>query len=348
MSSTHVQVRLVPNDVVFEVGPGETVLRGAERQGVSLKYGCRHGNCSTCKYLVVDGEVDHGAASPYSLSESEREDGWALLCSAVPLEDLVIEDAAPPDERARPLILPGRRQATVEAVTALGGELVELSVALDQPLEFHPGQFVELGVPGSNGEWRSYSIATAPSGSTHLGFVIEKLAGGAFSGRLGGMSAGEQLALRGPFGDAYLRSGEGPVLLVAGGGSGIAPILSIVHHAASTGDRRPFTLVYGARQRQSLVCLDQIAGVGQQIELQTICCLSEPGEGERWDGFVGSVTSAVQHHVRDASDLDAYLCGKPEMCDAVRRLLEAKGLPDGHAFADPFFSAIARSVAPAR
>ena len=78
------EVVLEPSGLRFEVAPGETVLGAALRQGIPLEYGCRQGRCSSCKYFLREGEVDLGAASPYALSEQEREEGWALLCCATP------------------------------------------------------------------------------------------------------------------------------------------------------------------------------------------------------------------------------------------------------------------------
>ena len=73
------EVELAPGGETFEVAEGETILDAALRAGIDLKYGCRHGNCSTCKYLVEDGEVDFGHASADSLPDAEREEGWALM-----------------------------------------------------------------------------------------------------------------------------------------------------------------------------------------------------------------------------------------------------------------------------
>src|SRR5271167_1889018 len=84
--------RLEPSGREFSLYPGESILNCALRQQILLQYGCRNGRCSSCKYLLVEGEVDFGKVSPYSLSENEKEEGWALLCQARALSDLVIRD----------------------------------------------------------------------------------------------------------------------------------------------------------------------------------------------------------------------------------------------------------------
>jgi propane monooxygenase reductase subunit len=51
------------------------------------------------------------------------------------------------------------------------------------------------------------------------------------------------------------------------------------------------------------------------------------------------IAQVIQRDLPDASSFDAYICGPPPMCDSVSLILAAKGLPDGHAFLDRFYSA---------
>ncbi len=142
------RIRLEPSGTVFEAGEDEAVLNAALRQGVPLRYGCRHGNCSSCKYLVSDGELDFGNASPYSLSEREREEGWALLCCARACSDLVIQVPEDPTDRLRPVLRPDDFTATVSANDRVSRALHRLRLRLDRPLAFYPGQFLEVDQPG--------------------------------------------------------------------------------------------------------------------------------------------------------------------------------------------------------
>lgn len=329
-------VRLEPTGSSFTVEPGENILVAAERQGIRFKYGCRHGNCSACKYEILDGDVDFGRASAYSLTESERDEGWALVCCAEPLSDLVIADTTPVDPRARPL-LPATEYATeVTGVEPVGPNLWELRAARPSGLDFYAGQFVELALPdAARGEWRPYSLA-CPPGAAELRFVVKSIPTGAFSGHIGADWAGRPILLRGPFGDAYLRDGDDEVLLVATG-SGIAPVLSILGDACEHADRRAFRLFYGARAEGSLAWTAELEAMAGRIDLDVIPCLTDPSAG--WAGYRGRVTPAVQAGVVDASRMDAYICGNPEMCGAVLRLLEAKGLAESSSFTDEFHPA---------
>lgn len=333
MTTPSYAVRLEPGGETFAVRPEENILDAALRFGIGLKYGCRHGNCSSCKYLVTDGDVDPGAASPYSLSERERDEGWALLCCATPLEDLRILDDRPLDSRRLPVLTPQVHRAEVLAVERLTATLRGLRLRTEQAFAFYPGQFVEIGVPGRPGQWRAYSVASPPSAAPELGFVVKRIEGGTFSGALDTLPAGTPLEVRGPYGSSYLRAGSAPVLLVATG-SGVAPVLE---HAAEQADPRSFTFFYGARDVADLPFDNQLAALAGRIDLTYRPVLSRPSAA---DVPAQRVTTAILRGIDDGTPYDAYLCGNPEMCDAVGALLEAKGTAEEAIFADRFFPAV--------
>lgn len=331
-------IELAPGGESFAARDDETVLDAALRAGVALEYGCRHGNCSSCKYLVRDGEVDHGGASIYSLSEDERDEGYALLCCARPLSDLVVEARQTADARARPLLLPRELGAKLASIEKLTASLWRFSLALSAPLDFYAGQFVELTPPWANAR-RSYSIASSPTRADTLDFIVKEVVGGAFSGGLAGARVGDRFKLSGPFGNSYLRDGQGPVLLCATG-SGIAPIAAVLDDAIARQDPREFRFYYGARRASDLPALPLLARCDEALgdRFKYLPTLSAAAEG--WCGHSGRVTQLMQRDVGDAEQCDAYLCGAPAMCDAVGTLLEAKGIREGHLFYDKFHAAL--------
>ncbi len=331
------RVQVEPGGQAFDVEPGETVLDAALRQGVGLHYGCRQGNCSSCKYFLVEGEVDFGKASPYALSEAEREEGYALVCCARPLEDLEIRADSEDDGRSLPVLSPRELASEIAAIEPLTETLYRLRLRLPEPLVYYPGQFVELEIPGRPGEWRAYSIANRDE--RELEFIVKRLSAGAFSGQVDRLGPGAPLTLRGPFGASYLREGQAPVLLVATG-SGLAPLRAMLHSVAQERDTRPILFYYGARTRADLPVESELESLCAELpHLDYRPCLSQPSPACAWEGRTGRVTQAIQREVPDASPYDAYLCGAPEMCDAVGRLLEAKGIDEGHLFFDRFHPA---------
>ena len=81
------QVTIQPLGHTIEVAEGQTILDASLRAGIYLPHACCHGLCATCKVQVVDGEVDHGPASPFALMDVERDEGRCLACCAMPMSD---------------------------------------------------------------------------------------------------------------------------------------------------------------------------------------------------------------------------------------------------------------------
>lgn len=152
-----------PTGDEFAISADEDILTAALRHGINLQYGCRHGNCSSCKHWLLEGDVDDSAASVYAIPRDEREDGAILLCCSYPRTDLLIEiDQHEGSEELPPMEPPARRVATVTGVRPLTKSLVELRVRLDRTLSFRAGQYAEFLIPGTS-ERRSFSLASAPA-----------------------------------------------------------------------------------------------------------------------------------------------------------------------------------------
>ncbi|WAH39816.1 2Fe-2S iron-sulfur cluster-binding protein [Alicyclobacillus fastidiosus] len=85
-------IRMEPSGVEVRCGSEQTVLDAAIRSGMSVPYGCRHGNCSSCKAKVVDGDYElMNRVSEFALMEFERQEGYILMCSTMPRSDMIME-----------------------------------------------------------------------------------------------------------------------------------------------------------------------------------------------------------------------------------------------------------------
>ncbi len=339
MADNVFKARLEPSGREFSLTAGDSVLNCALRQRILLQYGCRNGRCSSCKYFLIDGEVDFGKTSPYCLTDNEKDEGWALLCQARALSDLVIRDQDISDRDDAAIITPQDYTAKVAAVDRLSAALWRLQLDLEHPIRFYPGQYIEVEAPGRPGNWRCYSIASSPATPNRIELVIKRIAGGGFSDQIDRLVRGFELAIRGPYGMSYLRTCDRPVLLVATG-SGIAPLLSMLRFCAAENPDRTFQFYYGARHRSDLIFVDEIHQLEARMSrLSFNPALSAPVAGDEWHGAVGRVTQILQREVLDASPFDAYICGQPEMCESVSTLLLAKGIPENRIFRDDFFAA---------
>ena len=323
-------VRLEPVGIEFEVDEDETVLAGAFRQGLMLMHGCKEGQCSACKSFLLDGEVDLDRYSTFALPDFEEAEGWTLLCRAHAYSDLEIE-LINYDEDILRSGAPIKTVATrVEAVEPLTSDIRRLVLRPEEPLEFKPGQYVDIHIPGAEDEHRSFSMAnTKPD---VLEFMIKLYPGGRFSGLLadGTIAPGDELTVTGPYGVFTLRASSPRRLLFIGGGAGMAPILSLLRSLSATGAGREATYYYGARTEADLFHVQELAG----LPCGFVPACSEQSNG--WAGEAGLITEVVDRLEGDIAEVDAYVCGPPPMVEAAIALLEARGVPEAHIYFDKF------------
>lgn len=332
------RVAVLPGPDEFWVGRDEDLLTGALRRGVRAAYGCRHGNCGTCKHLLVDGDVREGDISPYVLTAEERDRGAILLCSTFARSDLVVGRLGREggDDDDGEFIPPQRLSATITAVAALSPALLELRLRPARPLVFWAGQYVELWIPGTN-QRRSLSIASPPSSAEELTVVLRRRGGGMFSRLADRLRAGDVLDIEGPFGHLRFVDSGRPVIMVALG-HGIAPLLSILSDAAEQNLPTLISLYYGGSPAERPFA-DRLAQLARLLPGFEVVEPAGTGNGDR-AGQLGLLTKLVAGGLADASGYDAYLSGSPAMCDALAMLLAAKGLPDHRIRSEKFYPAI--------
>jgi ferredoxin-NADP reductase/ferredoxin len=318
---------------VFLVDPREDVLTAGLRQGIDLRYGCRHGKCTSCKYLVVEGDVVHDGASPYAFSDRELEEGGVLLCSTFARSPLVISPFDPqPAADGFVLIPPQERTARVVSMTPASADLVALRLRPDAPLAYRPGQYVEMGLPGT-GERRSYSMTGLPDPPGDLEFLVDAT----HRRLLGALSAapGEPVTLLGPFGRLFHRPADRPILMAATG-AGLAPLLAILRELRSAGVAPAICFYYGARPG-GIPHAEELARLAVDLPDFTFLPVELPADGPL-PLRLGSIVRRIGRELPDASGHDAYVAGPVPLCDAIESLLTAKGLPERRLFAERFYS----------
>ena len=342
-------VRFEPVGVEMEVEEGEWLLDAAFRQGIAVPHGCREGQCSSCKCLLVDGDVEVEDYSTFALADYERETGHILLCRSYAFSDVTIELLNFDEDLMRRAIAVKTFDGVLSAVTRLTHDTRLLEVQLDRPMKFWAGQFVEIGVPGvvtTPGVARSYSMASTQSTPTQLQFIIRKYPDGAFSSLVDTtLLPGTAVTLKGPFGMCFRREERtGPMILV-GGGSGMSPLWAILKDHIESGEQRPIRFFYGARTRKDLFFLDEFAAVAAKLtDFEFIPVLSQVTAEDAWNGETGFVHEAVERILREqalAGEIDAYTCGPPPMIDALLPVLQRLGVALDHTYVDKFTPASA-------
>ncbi|MFA7439638.1 MAG: benzoate 1,2-dioxygenase electron transfer component BenC [Sphingomonadaceae bacterium] len=316
----------------IECNEDETVLDAAFRHKINLPMDCSDGVCGTCKCRAEQGSYDLG--DDYiedALTEEEAAEGLVLTCQMIPSSDCVI---AVPVASAAAKVKPAEYGSEILSVDLASDSTIILRVKLDQPeaLHFLPGQYVNINVPGT-AEHRSYSFSSKP-GAAEASFLIRNLTGGVMSGWLSNTARpGDRLSFVGPIGSFYLRAVERPVVLLAGG-TGMAPLLSMLEVLADQGTDQPVHLIYGVTTDRDLVEMDRIEALAARLPTMTYAtCVADPESKHPLKGYV---TEHLEDKHLNAGDCDVYLCGPPPMVEAVRTFLKDKGAKKEHFFYEKF------------
>lgn len=333
-------VRFEPVGVEMEVEEGEWVLDAAFRQGIAVAHGCREGQCSSCKCILLEGDAEVHEYSTFALPDYERDSGHVLLCRTYAYSDLTVELLNYDEDMMRRSIAVKEFDGVLSRVTSLTHDTRLLEVQLEEPVKFWAGQYIELSVP-SAGVTRSYSMASTQSTPQTLQFIIRKYPDGAFSSLVDTtLQPGTALKVKGPYGGCFRREGRpGPMVLV-GGGSGMSPLWSILQDHIQSGEQRPIRFFYGARTRKDLFFLDEFAAIASRLaDFEFIPVLSQATPEDAWSGETGFVHETVERLLREQQlpgEIDAYTCGPPPMIDAVLPVLQRLGVEPDHTHVDKF------------
>jgi len=333
-------VRFEPVGIEIEVDEDTNILRAAAEQGITLMHGCKEGQCSSCKSFVLDGEdPELDKYSTFALPDSEKEEGYTLLCRAHVYEDVTIELLNYDEEMIRSGHPIQEVVAEVVSNESVTHDLRHLVVKLieSQQIEYWPGQYVDIAIPDTE-DTRSFSMAnTTSKESGQLEFVIKIYPDGQFSKFLDTkVEVGDRLDLVGPFGVFTLRERDSDIVFV-GGGAGMAPILCLLRTLAASGNTRKATFYYGARAKRDLCFEEELRGLTESMPSFTfVPALSEPDDDDTWDGEVGMITDVLERHETDLSVVDSYVCGPPPMVEAAIEMLSGLGAPDKNVYYDKF------------
>ena len=317
------RVELSPAGLAFEVEAGQTVLESALKQGISYPHDCTVGTCGSCRSKLRSGKVEAITPFSYTLSKDELEAGYILACQAIAKSDLVIEV----DVASGAAIAPSTQPAELVGIDDLTHDIKRLTWRLQTPLSWRAGQYAKVRWNGG-AKQRSYSFAHAPdrAGLLEVSTFVRHVPGGAFTDLIFKQGPGETVfELDGPHGNFWLREGTGPILCIAGG-SGLAPILSLLQDAANRRVRRDCVLLFGARARRDLYAAEEISAIRSAwtagFDFWPVLS-EEEAQGFRHGLVTEHVPAALE---KLGGGAQAYMCGPPPMIDAAIHAVSARGV----------------------
>jgi ferredoxin-NAD(P)+ reductase (naphthalene dioxygenase ferredoxin-specific) len=328
------KVKITQADRTVEVPTGGTILAAALDAGIGYPFGCQSGNCGACKSHLVKGEVTMEGYSEFALSDEEKDRGFILACRAVPWEDSEVAWCEEDDLIVHPRRLLGCKVVGIDDATH-DIKRVRLSIESGGPFDFSAGQFASVTFDGCPP--RDYSMANTPDDPI-LEFHVRRTAGGVTSAHVAEkLKVGDSVRVEGPFGPSYLREGHrGPIIAVAGG-SGMAPLKSIVERAIAKQLPQHIYFYFGVRSERDLYLDQHFKALAEKHpNLHFMPVLSE---GDGMNMRCGLVHEAVAADFDEFDGCKAYLAGPPVMVEAATRLFEQRGMRRVDIHADAFYTA---------
>jgi len=325
------QITLEGRDGPVPVEAGDTILASLLRAGVPFPFSCQAGNCGTCKCELISGDVLELEYSEHALSAQERARGLILACRTQVWDDTVVRRIDAEELVMHPSRVMRCRVLQLEALTHdIRG--VRLAVEAGGRMTFSAGQYAEVEfAPGLS---RHYSMANTPD-EPELVFHVRHMPGGRSSAFVANrLRVGDKVKVSGPLGVSYLREHHrGPVLLIAGG-SGLAPIQSILCTLLARGYAAPVRLYFGVRSERDVYhepLLKDLATRHAHFTYQVVLSEEIGARGRRY----GLVHEAIDAPL--PPELMAYLAGPPVMVEAATARLRADGLSVRQIHADAFY-----------
>lgn len=313
---------------------GDTILDALIMAGVAFPYSCQAGNCGTCKCELVEGDVFELEHSEHALKAEERARNVILACRTQAWGDTRIRRI-----EAEELVLHPSRimRCRVVALDDLTHDIKGLRLVIEAggPFTFSAGQYAQVEfAPGLS---KHYSMANPP-GEPELEFQVRHMPGGRTSAYVcTQLKVGDTVKVSGPLGSSYLRDlHKGPVLLVAGG-SGFAPMQSILGALLARDYAEKIVLYFGVRSERDLYhesLLKDLAARRANFSYHVVLSEQIGDKGRRY----GLVHEAVAQDLGDFTGYKAYLAGPPVMVEAATEMLLARGLPQRDIHADAFYN----------
>jgi len=335
MSRDEHQLLIEPLGVSITLSDGQTILDAALASGINLPHSCKGGSCTSCSARLLSGKVSYPHGRPMGLSADDQASGEVLLCCAQADTDLAVEVRLVGGVGTSAF---KRIPCRVERLQRLCKDVMGVFLRLPavEPLEFQPGQYVDLIL--EDGRRRSFSIASPPSDSRMLELHIGRIPGGEFTEAVFEcLEVGTVLRLEGPLGVFCLRADSQRPWLMVAGGTGYAPIQSMLSWARETGQSRPIRFYWGVGDQQALYARAKLDSLVRQLpDFRWVPVLSGASAGGDWRGAQGLVHQAVLADFVDLSGLDVYVAGPPALVEAARRDFCLAGADPGAVYFDAF------------
>ncbi len=339
------QIKVITEEgesVSFDCAPEEDIISAAIRQSIFLMSSCREGGCATCKGVCTEGDFEMGKVSAQALPPEEQEEDMVLLCRCYPTEDMVVEvpytfDRISYSEEGKEF------PTEIVELEQVSSNVTKLCLSRsdgEKKIKLDSGQYYDLEIPGTE-TTRSYSPANIENNDGQMELLIRVLDDGKFSNFLkNDAKVGQTINVKGPSGIfGLVADGFTPRYFVAGG-TGLAPILSMVRFMKEWGEPQPCTIYFGSTYEEEVFYIEELNKLASEMDNLTVkICVWKATDS--WAGEKGSVVDVLKKDLQEASTKpDLYLCGPPGMVDATHAVCEEVGISKDKIYLEKFLPSV--------
>jgi Na+-transporting NADH:ubiquinone oxidoreductase subunit F len=323
----------INEDKNYTVKGGSSLLDTLRSEQIFIPSACGgKGTCGYCKVVVLEGGGPVLATEKPLLTKEELEANTRLSCQCKVKQNIKVEI---PEE----LFNVKEYAVIVDKMEQLTSTIKKLRFDLgEEEISFKPGQYVQLKAPAYKGNdeevYRAYSIASSVNDKHAIELLIGFTGGIATTYVHQHLKEGDIAHINGPYGEFYYHEDDGPIIL-AGAGTGMAPIMSILQYMADNNIMRETIFFFGAKTMDDLFLVDKIKSFEGKLNLKFIPTLTRE-ESPQWKGEKGRVPNAIDKYIETGENYSAYLCGSPAMIDSIVEALIKKNVPVEKIYFDKF------------
>jgi len=319
----------------YIVDGGISLLSTLTSEKVFIPSACGgKGSCGYCKVVITEGGGPILATERPMLTEEEIKGNTRLSCQCKVKQNIKIQI---PEE----LFLVKEYATTVIKMNQLTPTIKQLRFDLgEEEISFKPGQYIQLKAPAYEGNdeevYRAYSIASSIEDKHGIELLVGYTGGIATTYVHQHLKEGDKAQINGPYGDFYYHEDDGGPIILAGAGTGIAPIMSILKYLQDKDIKRKAVFFFGAKSMEDLFLVDQLKAFEESLhDFKFLPTLSRE-DSQEWTGDKGRVPNSIEKYIEKGSNYSAYLCGSPVMIDSIVEALRGKDIPLEKIYYDKF------------
>lgn len=331
------EIDINDGDKVLKIEGGSSLLSTLAGQKIFIPSACGgKATCGLCKVQVREGAGPLLPTEEPYLSEDEKKNNYRLSCQVKIKNNIRITI---PEE----FFNIKEYNTTIESIEQLTRDIkgFRLKLPKGETANFKAGQYVQLYTKPYDKikdiVYRAYSISNVPSDNEAIELIIRQVPDGLCTTYVHKhLNEGDKVKINGPYGDFYLR-GDCKEIVMMAGGSGMAPIKSIILDVLEKKIDIKMNFFFGAVTKKDLYHLEYLQDLAATHEnFNFIPALSRPDPEDNWDGEVGLVTDVFKNYIKDATDMEGYLCGSPGMIKACINVMGERGIPEEKVYYDKF------------